>query len=145
MSTMKSVDLNWEGHPQFSSEVLKNLLFDVNSSNVTLVSEDNKSVNAHSFVLSYVSPFFRDIFHQNPEKHLTLHLQGLKYESMVNLVKCVYLGQAAVRKEHWLEFITNATKWNLVKLKKSNKTRPEDQDEIVELSETECDKENLMR
>merc|ERR1719186_819909 len=140
MSTMESVDLNWDGHQPFSSEVLKNLLFDVNSSNVTLVSEDNKSVNAHSFVLSYVSPFFRDIFHQNPEKHLTLHLQGLKYESMVNLVKCVYLGQAAVRKEHWLEFITNATKWNLVKLKRSNNSGQEDQAEIVE-----CENENLMR
>merc|ERR1712086_1101004 len=84
--------------------------------NVTLVAENNKTIDAHRFVLTYASSFFRDIFVNNPEKHLTLHLQGLKYETLVNLVKYIYIGEVLVRNECWQDFMMNATKWNLVKL-----------------------------
>ena len=117
---MENTVLNWEGHQEFSSLILKKLFFAENSSNVTLVSEDNKSVNAHRFVLNYASSFFMDIFKNNPEQHLTLHLQGMKYETMVNLVRYIYLGQAVVHKEHWQDFLANAIKWKIVKLTELN-------------------------
>eukprot|EP00092_Neocalanus_flemingeri_P107165 GFUD01137545.1.p1 GENE.GFUD01137545.1~~GFUD01137545.1.p1 ORF type:complete len:282 (+),score=70.92 GFUD01137545.1:58-903(+) len=140
---MENMILDWEGHQEFSSTILKNLLFDENSSNVTLVSEDNKSVHAHRFVLNYASSFFKEILKNNPEKHLTLHLQGLKYETMINLVKYIYLGQAIVRKEEWEDFLTNATKWNIVKLAESNNSEVSEPSETK--PETDCDNEELLR
>jgi len=108
--------MKWNLHQEFSSLILKNLFLDKTATNVTLVADNNKTIDAHRFVLTYASSFFRDIFVNNPEKHLTLHLQGLKYETLVNLVKYIYIGEVLVRNECWQDFMMNATKWNLVKL-----------------------------
>ena len=108
--------MTWNLHRQFSSLILRNLYLDKTNTNVTLVAEDDQSVDAHRFVLTYASSFFRDIFVNNPEKHLTLHLQGLKYETLTNLVKYIYLGEVLVRKQCVKDFKANASKWNLVKL-----------------------------
>ena len=113
---MEDIPMNWHLHKEFSSLILKNLFSEKVASDVTLVAEDNKSVDAHRFVLKYASSFFRDIFVRNPERHLTLHLQGLKYETLVNLVKYIYIGEALVRSEVWQDFMAHAKKWQLVKL-----------------------------
>jgi len=114
--TMEDIPMQWPSHKEFSSLILKSLFSDKVSTDVTLVADDNQSVDAHRFVLKYASSFFSDIFEKNPEKHLTLHLQGLKYETLVNLVKYIYLGETLVRSESWQDFMSNAKKWHIVKL-----------------------------
>merc|ERR1719318_280103 len=107
--------MKWNLHREFSSLVLRKLFSDKNTADVTLVAEDNQTIDAHRFVLAHASSLLKNIFVNNPEKHITLHLQGLRYETLVNLVRYIYLGEAMVRKEVWQDFITNASKWNIVK------------------------------
>jgi len=133
--------MNWNLHQEFSSLILKNLFFDKTSSNVTLVAENNQSIDVHRFVLTYASSFFRDVFVNNPEKHLTLHLQGLKYETLENLVKYIYIGEVLVRKESWKDFMTNAKKWNLVKLIETQNSIKGEERDITE-PETNIEQES---
>ena len=120
---MKAVQyLKWSFHQELSRSVLEHLLSDKDSSDVTLVAED-KSIDVHRFVLTYASSFFRDIFQNNPEKHLTLHLQGLRYETLQNLVRYIYMGEVSIKRESYGDFISNAEKWNLVqKVERKTKT-----------------------
>ena len=72
-----------------------------NLTDVTLVSEDLKSVEAHRVILSTASPVLNSLFlsHSQVGSRTVIFLSGVSHENMEALVSYIYLGQADVEDE----------------------------------------------
>ena len=63
---------------------------------VTLVCEDGKQVEAHKVVLVASSPFFLNILSKNKHTHPLIYMRGLKHEDLVSIMDFLYKGEANI-------------------------------------------------
>ena len=62
---------------------------------VTLVTDDKKSVKAHRNILSACSPVFKYIFSMEADhNHPVIYLRGIKYSEVETILKFIYQGEA---------------------------------------------------
>ena len=78
--------------------LFKNLLKDVEFTDVTLALNDEKQVKGHKAILGASSTFFRKIFHQNAVANLVLYLKGISTKDINSIMEFIYLGQTSVNK-----------------------------------------------
>ena len=73
---------------------LKGLFTDNSLTDVTLVSDDQVTFQAHKLVLSLCSPVLKDLLLENPHSHPIIFLRGIKHEELQSLLQFMYLGEA---------------------------------------------------
>ena len=105
---MENYNICWDMFKVSASEAFQNLLKDTDFTDVTLVCEDGKQMQAHKVILSACSQFFKDIFVQNPHTHPLLYLKGISYSQLRNLINFAYLGETEVAQESLDSFINAA-------------------------------------
>ena len=88
--------LSWESFDSCVLDTFKNLISDQDFTDVTLVCENDKQVDAHKVILSSASAFFKRIFVRNPHQKPMLYLKGFKIEEVRSLLEFIYLGQTEV-------------------------------------------------
>ena len=71
---------------------------------VTLVTDDKKTIKAHRNILSACSPVFKNILqmeinHSNP----VIYLRGIQYSEIESLLQFIYLGEAKFYEERMNE------------------------------------------
>ena len=80
---------------------------------VTLVSDDHKTVSAHKFVLSACSEYFRDIFKNNSHSHPLLCLDGISTEDLRNIMEYMYNGEVNIFQDKLDRFLGVAQRFKL--------------------------------
>ena len=120
----------------------KEMIEDENFTNVTLVTEGNKSIKAHKVILSAFSPFFKEIILKNNHPHPLVYLYGIKHEYVREIVNFVYLGQAKINLENVNDFINVA---NHLKIKGlcSTEDSIDDQEQLNADKKVELDPKGL--
>ena len=99
MEQQEAYHLSWESFQTNLSSTLGGLQ-QGNLADVTLVSEDQIQMQAHRIVLSACSPVLKNLLLCNPSSHPLIHLMGAKQQDMQSILQFMYLGEAAVNKEH---------------------------------------------
>ena len=74
----------------------RDLREDEDLTNVTLVCEDGKQVEADKIILAASSPFFMDILARRRYPHPLIQTEGLKSETLLSIIDFLYLGEAKV-------------------------------------------------
>ena len=95
MQEAKSVHLNYDNFNLNAANILRELGEKSEFADVTLVAEDQQ-IEAHKFVLSSSSPFFKILFHRNPHPHPMIYLKGVSFDNLQTILKFLYEGQAMV-------------------------------------------------
>ena len=72
---------------------------------VTLVSDDNKKIQAHKLVLSAGSEYFRDILSDKSHPHPMLCLEGVSSEDLAYIIKYLYVGEVSVAQSSFQKFL----------------------------------------
>ncbi|KAG1660863.1 Protein bric-a-brac 2 [Nymphon striatum] len=90
--------LKWNNHQGNLINVFDNLLGKESLVDVTLGCE-GASIKAHKIVLSACSPFFEELFQNNPCKHPIVILKDLKYDDMKTIVQFMYKGEVNVTQD----------------------------------------------
>ena len=67
---------------------------------MTLVSDDEKQVEAHKVILASSSPFFANLLKRNKHPHPMIFMRGVKEEVLVAIVDFLYNGEANVFQEN---------------------------------------------
>ena len=90
------------------SETFRNLNADTEFTDVTLVCEDDKQIDAHKVILSNASTFFRRILVRNPHQKPLLYLKGFSYEEVNSIIEFIYLGHTEICQDNISRFISIA-------------------------------------
>ena len=77
---------------------------------VTLVSDDNKTIQAHKLILSAGSEYFRDILSDKSHPHPMLCLDGISSEYLACIIKYLYVGEVSVPQSNLQKFLMIANK-----------------------------------
>ena len=77
MSNNEKFTLEWHSQANHFQEVLGNLLDTGESSDVTLVCDDQVKFKSHKFVLKACSPVFESILQESYELESVIYLRGI--------------------------------------------------------------------
>ena len=94
---------------------------------VTLVSDDNKKVQAHKLILSAGSEFFRDILSDKSHPHPMLCLDGISSENLEWILKYLYFGEVSVPHSSLQKFLKIANKYKCFGLKEEEPQQLEEE------------------
>ena len=78
---------------------------------VTLISNDNKKIQAHKVILSAGSEFFRDMLSDKSHAHPMLCLDGVSSEDLEWIIKYLYVGEVSVPQSSLQKFLEIANKF----------------------------------
>jgi len=95
--------VSWTTYADNFRQLMAELMGGTEFSDVTLVCDDKKEIQAHKFLLSTCSPVFKNILSKNP-KNLPVYLKGTQSEDVVSLLQFMYLGEATVPQERMESF-----------------------------------------
>ena len=108
--------------PDFGSNVMSafgRLRQDIEFTDVTLVCEDGKQVDAHKLVLISSSPFFMKVLTKNNHPNLMIYMRGVKSENLLSMMDFLYNGEANVLLENYDSFLSLAEDLQLKGLSES--------------------------
>ena len=80
---------------------------------VTLVTEDGKFIEAHKVILSASSPFFKNILKTNKHPNPLVYLKGFNAKALHSLIDFMYHGKADVCQEDLDTFLSKAEELQL--------------------------------
>ena len=84
--------LTWSDFPSATWDMLRNLLFQGVNADVTLVSDEGKTVRTHQFMLQSCSSFFQSLL-PAAQPNPIIYLTNIRLKEIQNLLKFMYLGQ----------------------------------------------------
>ena len=67
-----------------------------------------RQIQAHKLVLAACSPFFRNVFNQNPHHHPLLYLKGIQFTNLQSILNFIYHGEVNIAKEELNSFLAVA-------------------------------------
>ena len=103
-------------------------------SDVTLVTEDQKIIKAHKFILSANSNMFKSIFESKEIESSSVFLRGVSFLSLLPIVEFCYIGKADVGQDCVTEFIETAADLKVSEFLKVEKVSLEEPQPVVEAS-----------
>ena len=80
---------------------------------VSLVTDDQKTMSAHRLVLSASSPYFKNVLTGNKHSHPILCLMGVDSENLKTLLDYIYTGEVKVYEENLEKFLSISEKLQL--------------------------------
>lgn len=98
MSHKKSFHLRWNNHLQNLQTLFENLYIEQSLIDVTISCSDGQ-LHAHKLLLSACSPYFEQIFKDNPCEHPVMILKGISRKEMSLLLDYMYKGAVNVAEE----------------------------------------------
>ena len=122
MSHQETYDLSWHTYPDHLRTMLHDMMVTANLSDVTLVSDDNKQIRAHKFVLSYSSPVFKNII-GNLNNDAMIFLRGIMHQELTAILEFLYVGQVSIPKDRVDEFFKVASDLQIQSLWQRNQER----------------------
>ena len=63
------------------------------------ISAGDETFEAHKLILSACSPYFRGLLNRSPCRHPVIYLNDVSANHVATLLKYMYVGQIAVKKE----------------------------------------------
>ena len=121
-----------------------NLLESDQFTDVTLVTDDKRLIQAHKLILSAGSEYFRDILSENSHSHPMLCLDGVSFEHLHWIIKYLYVGEVSVPQSRLQKFLQIANKYmcfGLDEVKPQGSQREENEDRAHESVHVKADPE----
>ena len=88
-------NLSWQSYTDHLRAMMHDMMTSDPFTDVTLVTDDKKSVKAHRNILSACSPVFKYIFSMEADhNHPVIYLRGIKYSEVETILKFIYQGEA---------------------------------------------------
>ena len=99
--------LTWHSYPDYLREMMREMMTSGDFTDVTLVTDDKKTIKAHRNILSACSPVFKNILQmETHNSHPVIYLRGIKYPEIESILQFIYLGEAKFYEERMNEFLS---------------------------------------
>ena len=97
--------LTWHSYADHFQGVLSNLFESGESSDVTLVCDDQVKFKAHKFILKSCSPVFKSILDETNDSKSVVYLRGVNQLELKPVLSFIYSGQASFYQERMKDFL----------------------------------------
>ena len=97
--------LTWHSYADHFQGVLSNLFDTGESSDVTLVCDDQVKFKAHKFILKSCSPVFESILNEFNDYKTVVYLRGVNQLELRPILSFIYSGQASFYQERMKDFL----------------------------------------
>ena len=97
--------LTWHSYADHFQGVLSNLFDTGDSSDVTLVCDDQVKFKAHKFILKSCSPVFESILNETNDSKTVVYLRGINQLELKPILNFIYTGQASFYQERMKNFL----------------------------------------
>ena len=97
--------LTWHSYTSHFQKVLGNLFETGESSDVTLVCDDQVKFKAHKFILKSCSPVFESILNETNDSKSVVYLRGVNQLELEPILNFIYSGQASFYQERMKDFL----------------------------------------
>ena len=101
-------NLIWHSYSDHLKIMMKELMMNEEYSDVTLVTEDKKHIQANIHILIACSPVFKDILKRDKNSSPIVYLRGIQYSELESIMQFIYLGEATFYEERMDEFLAVA-------------------------------------
>ena len=148
MASLEKFSLRWNDFQENTTSAFSNLRDDQQFTDVTLVSEDGQSMEAHKIILAASSPFFKNILKLNKHTNPLIYLKGFKAKELHSLIDFIYHGVANIYQDNLNLFLAKAEELRLKGLTEGKEEKKKQEPEAKTLqdhSTTSADKTNLIR
>ena len=114
---MESCNIKWNAF----SEHMSDFLFQMQNSNyltdITLVCDDKKKLNAHKLVLGVCSKVFQDFIKDLPDGlGSVIYLRGIQYIEMRSILEFMYTGKTQIERIHMKKLFDVASNLEVVEI-----------------------------
>ena len=113
MTASEKFCLKWNDFQENISSSFRTFHNNPDFSDVTLVSEEDKQIEAHRVILSACSPFFNSLLKGNNHSHPMIYMRGCKTKDLVSVVDFIYHGEANIFQEDLDGFLVLADELKL--------------------------------
>ena len=87
----EKLSLKWNDFQENVKIAFQNLRDDKHFTDVTLVCEDGRQMEAHKVILAASSPFFQKILERNKHPHpLLVYMRGMTFDDLLAIVDFLY-------------------------------------------------------
>ena len=142
--SMDNFCLKWKDFQQNIATSFHNLREDTEFSDVTLVTEDNKQLEAHRIVLTASSPILHNMLKRNKHSHPIIYMRGLNSRGLKSILDFMYHGETNIYQDELDNFLSLADELQLKGLTLNETEKPfEDKENIQNTYENLIEKENV--
>lgn len=85
-----SMTMTWKSYSDHLKSMMKEMMINNDFSDVTLVTEDKKHINANINILSACSPVFKEILKKDKNSSPLIFLRGIQYSEMDSIMHYIY-------------------------------------------------------
>ena len=108
-----------KSHTDHLKEIMQDMITSENFTDVTIVTDDKKTLKAHRNILSACSPVFKNILKMEINKiHPVIYLRGIQYSEIESILQFIYLGEAKFYEERMNEFLSVSKNLEIQELSK---------------------------
>ena len=102
---MAQNNLMWDSYSKHYQDLIANLLSTGESSNVTLVCDDQVKFKTHKFILKACSPVFERMLEEMNEEKAIVYLRGINQIEMNSILEYIYCRRVFIEHERLKELI----------------------------------------
>ena len=114
METQEKIQMKWKQFHSRTIDSLRRLREDSDYYDVTLVSDDQKQVYAHKFLLSSASGYFRNILRKGDyNERYYIGLEGTSFEEINGILDYIYFGELMLEQRLLPRFLDIAQRLDL--------------------------------
>merc|ERR1712126_4926 len=113
MTSSEKLCLQWNEFQNVVTTAFGDFRNDEDFTDVTLVCEDGKQIEAHKVVLASTSPFFLDLLKKNKHPHPLIYMKGIKSDYLLAMVDFFYKGEANISHTNLEDFLSLAADMRL--------------------------------
>ena len=128
--------LKWDNFGKNIANSFHTLRDDPDFSDVTLVCEEDRQIEAHRVILSGSSPFFNAVLKRNNHSHPMIYMRGLKFKDLTAIVDFIYQGEVSIHQEDLDGFLALSGELQLKGLAGADEERIEQKIEKVQSIQT---------
>ncbi|XP_050082928.1 broad-complex core protein isoforms 1/2/3/4/5-like [Anopheles aquasalis] len=99
--------LRWNNYAQYIATAFGVLRYDEDFVDVTLCC-DGRKIGANKMLLSACSPYFKDVFKENPCQHPVIIFKNVRYTDLMSIVEFMYQGEVNIAQDQLPSFLQTA-------------------------------------
>ncbi|ETN65386.1 hypothetical protein AND_002845 [Anopheles darlingi] len=99
--------LRWNNYTHYIATAFDALRYEEDFVDVTLCCEGRK-IRAHKMLLSACSPYFKDVFKENPCQHPVIIFKNVRYTDLMSIVEFMYQGEVSIGQDQLPSFLHTA-------------------------------------